>query len=161
MIRYIQSFCIIATAMFLFRFLMETIVFSVSPRFEIELAPMWMTYCVAVLVIASWFLVAYYHKVSEFIHSVVLTLFIVTFYAIIAAPGAYAAKAAGAEQIDIYRHNILEFSVRFIPANLLGIMWLADARQLNARFKYILMGLITILILSMISSKGISLKPPH
>lgn len=119
-----------------------------------------MVYMVAIIVIIIWFYILMYYGFSELFHSLVLTVFVVIFYAIIAAPGAVAVKSADPQQIEIYRHNVLDFSVQFVPVNMVSILWMADARQLNARFKYILLMLATIVVMSAISSKGISLKPP-
>jgi len=160
MLMYVQGFCIITTAMVLFRFLIEAFIFNVPHQIELELAPKWLSYLMFFTVVIAWLLVSFRLGWAELLHSVILTIFMVLFYVIIASPGAYAAKAAGDEQVSTYRHIILDFSVALMPGNLLGLLVIANVRQLNARFKYILLALLTILVLSALSSRGMSLKPP-
>ncbi len=159
-LKFLQGFCVIFTAMLLFRFSIESYVFDVTPSFAIRAMPAWVSYVAVLVTFAIWCLIAPRLGQIEFFHSILLTVVIGVFYLVIAAPGAYAAKSGGEQQVEQYRHMILDFSIIFIPTNLLGLMWLADAKRLNARFKYIALALVTILILSAISSKGISLKPP-
>ena len=157
---YLQWFCIITSAMFLFRFAIEIFVLDVSPNIKVGHSPTWVTYLKFITATMGWLFVASRLEWREIVQSVVLTTFVVLFYVIIAYPGAYAAKSMGGEHISAYRDNVLEFSVWFMPVFLIGLLLSADVRQLNSRFKYILLALATFLVLSMVSAKGISLKPP-
>jgi hypothetical protein len=159
-VSYLQWFCIITSAMFLFRVTVETLILDLSPNIKVGHSQEWVAYLKLSTATVAWIYVASRLGLEEIIQSVLLTIFVVIFYVIIASPGAYAAKSMGGEHVSFYRDEVLEFSVWFMPAFMIGLLLSSDIRQLNSRFKYILLILSTLLVLSFVSAKGLSLKPP-
>jgi hypothetical protein len=113
------------------------------------------------LALLMFIVIGLYYGWTHLAHALMLTVFIAAFYFAISLPAAFKAKAAGPEEIAVFRAAVLDLSVFYIAAHIAGFLAWARPQFLNMRFLWVLLSLTLILALNFISLLGISLRAPE